>query len=120
MNHLCSIMENSSMEWSQTVEMGLVAGLYLVQRNWREVVQGGQLPVECRQLRGSEEHLQDRVPGSHLSDLLSIKIIEKRKKYDEKQTQGATSVSNVIQLVLRNLFFCQTTPYSQSSWPHLR
>ena len=23
MNHLCSIMENSSMEWSQTVEMGL-------------------------------------------------------------------------------------------------
>ena len=73
------------------------------------MVQGGQLPVECRQLRGSEEHLQDRVPGSHLSDLLSIKIIEEEeKKYDEKQTQEATSVSNVNQLVLRNFIFCQT------------
>ena len=76
------------------------------------MVQGGQLPVECRQLRGSEEHLQDRVPGSHLSDLLSIKIIEEEKKYDEKQTQEATSVSNVNQLVLRNLFFAKHPSFS--------
>ena len=50
------------------------SGKHLVPRSWMNVVEARELPLECRQLRGSEQHL--RSPGLHLPDLLSqIEIV---------------------------------------------
>ena len=48
-----------------TVEKNLAA------RSWMNKVQARELPLECRQLLGSDEHLQVRgpTPVKHLPDL---------------------------------------------------
>ena len=71
---ICSIMESSSLEIGCKQSK-----IYLVRRNWRDVVQGGQLPVKCRQLCGIEEHLQDRGPRVALARSL-INQNHKRKE----------------------------------------
>ena len=73
------------------------------------VVQARKLPLECRQLRGSQQHL--RSPSSHLPDLLSqIQIVFVLNQCNgaqikmKKETQGTTPFSNVLKLLFWEFF----------------
>ena len=64
------------------------------------------LSLKWRQLPGSE--LPQRAPGLHLSDLLSItnclSFESMENDQNEKETQGATPVPNVLKLVFEKFY----------------